>query len=265
MKILLALSVLLSSFAVTARPAPDHAAWTRLLQAHVHWSTDGHATQVDYAGFGAERAALSDYLRTLSAVPSADFDAWPLAERQAFLINAYNAFTVELILSEYPDVDSIRDLGSWFRSPWKREFFNLLGASRSLDEVEHELLRGAADFAEPRIHFAVNCASIGCPALRPEAYRGETLPLQLEDQTRRFLSDRSRNSVQQGTLRVSRLFDWYAEDFVVDGSSLAPPLAFLALYADYLSHVPAEREAIVRGELRLEFSDYDWSLNGVRP
>lgn len=118
----------------------------------------------------------------------------------AFLINAYNAATVALILTRYPELDSIKELGSLLRSPWKRRFVDLLGARRSLDDIEHELLREAPDFAEPRIHFAVNCASLGCPALRPEAYEAERLEAQLADQTRRFLRDRSRNRLADGSL-----------------------------------------------------------------
>jgi len=240
-----------------------HAAWTELLQRHVHWQPGGHASGVDYAGFAADRAALQAYLGQLAAVRRPTFDGWTPARRQAFLINAYNAFTVELILDRYPDLDSIRELGSLLRSPWKRRFFDLLGEPRSLDDVEHGLLRGADDFAEPRIHFAVNCASIGCPALRPEAYRHDVLDAQLADQTRRFLSDRSRNRVGDGRLEVSRLFDWYADDFVVTGehATLAAPLGFLARHADLLADDPATRDGLRRGALRLGYTDYDWRLN----
>ena len=97
------------------------------------------------------------------------------ADRLAFLVNAYNAHTIALVLTRYPDLASIKDLGGWITSPWKQKFFELLGESRSLDDVEHRMIRGGVGAREPRVHFALNCASIGCPALRPEAYRGASV------------------------------------------------------------------------------------------
>lgn len=239
----------------------EHLAWTALLERHVRWIDNGTASQVDYAGFARDRSALKLYLDTLSAVPPADFDGWPVQERQAFLINAYNAYTIELVLTRWPDLESIKDLGGWFSSPWKQRFFQLLGAERSLDEVEHELLRGARGFDEPRIHFAVNCASIGCPALRPEAYVGPRLDAQLDDQTRRFLRDRSRNRYEAAgsVMRISKLFDWYASDF-----NDATVFDFLTRYADDLTDDPTAERKLRIGAIDLEYSDYDWRLNGVR-
>ena len=161
----------------------------------------------------ADRDQLADYLGQLAAVSSREFQQWSRADRLAFLINTYNAWTVELILTEYPDISSIRDLGSLFRSPWSRRFVSLFGEMVSLDHIEHELIRGPDGFQEPRIHFAVNCASVGCPALRQEAYVGDRLESQLEDATGRFLADRSRNRLDGDVLRVSEIFDWYEEDF----------------------------------------------------
>ena len=234
-----------------------HAAWTELLAEHVSWTPDGSASTVDYAGFQADRKPLQHYLDSLSAVPLKHFQQWPEAQRQAFLINAYNAYTVALILTRYPDLDSIKDLGGLFSSPWKKSFFELLGQTRSLDEVEHELLRGAADFAEPRIHFAVNCASIGCPALRPQAYVGEHLDAQLEDQTARFLRDRSRNRMDADQLAVSMIFRWYREDFDHAGGLNN----FLADHGEALGLTPAQKNALRRDDLKLRFLPYDWQLN----
>ena len=180
--------------------------------------------------------------------------------RLAFLINAYNAFTVELILRQTPRPDSIRDIGSIFRGPWKQRFFTLLGEERTLDELEHEMIRGNPDLLDPRIHFAVNCASVGCPALRPEAYTGERLDAQLADSTRRFLSDRRRNryDAEAGVLRVSSIFDWYQEDFEDSAGGLGD---YLLQYADALA-LPAEaRRNLEAGDLPVRFLDYDWSLN----
>jgi hypothetical protein len=240
-----------------------HAPWTALLQAHVVWSPDGTASTVDYHGFARDRTALTAYLDSLAAVPQSRFDAWPKAERQAFLINAYNAQTVALILTRWPDLESIKDLGGLFSSPWKQRYFDLLGAHRSLDEVEHALLRGAPDFDEPRIHFAVNCASIGCPALRPDAYTGAALDAQLDDQTRRFLRDRSRNRYDpaSGVLTVSKIFDWYAEDFEQGHRGSRSVTGFLGGYAGELAELSEARGRIGRGAVELAYSDYDWALN----
>jgi hypothetical protein len=237
-----------------------HAAWTALLEAHVRWNANGTATTVDYAGFARDGAALAAYTDALARVTPAEFDALDGDARLAFLINAYNAQTVALILTRYPDLESIKDLGGVFSSPWKQRFFTLLGARRSLDDVEHGLIRGAPGFAEPRIHFAVNCASVGCPALRPEAYVGERLDAQLEDQAVRFLRDRTRNryDAASGTLAVSKIFDWYGDDFAPDVAT------FLARYADALADDADARERIRAKTVDVEFLDYDWRLNGRR-
>ena len=239
------------------------AQWTALLAKHVSWNEEGTASGVDYAGFAEDRQRLGEYLESLSAVSMATYQGWNKAQRWAFLINAYNAFTIELILTKYPDLESIKDLGSWFSSPWKQEFVDLLGAKRSLDEIEHELLRGSDEYDDPRIHFAVNCASVGCPALRPEAYTAERLDAQLEDQTRRFLADRSRNrvDVQSRTVMVSKIFDWYGDDFEQAFRSADSLAGFLALYADDLGLDDEQAAALAKGDYRIRHLDYDWLLN----
>jgi hypothetical protein len=146
----------------------EHATWNLLVKNNVHWDLKRTASQVNYAGFQNTQDFLGRYLFTLSSVTRAEFDAFSRDQQLAFLINAYNAFTVELILTEYPDVSSIKDLGSLFSLPWKKKFFNLLGESQSLDGIEQDLIRGSGRYNEPLIHFAVNCASIGCPALLDE-------------------------------------------------------------------------------------------------
>ncbi|GIX21543.1 MAG: hypothetical protein KatS3mg121_0326 [Gammaproteobacteria bacterium] len=234
----------------------DHGAWDALVRAHVHWIRDGRASAVDYAGFGRERARLEAYLAALAAVPAASFDTWPEAERLAFLINAYNAYTVQRVLERYPDLESFRELrGGWLTSPWRVRFAPLLGAVRSLDEIEHELIRGR--FHEPRIHFALNCASVGCPALRPEAYSAARLDAQLEDQVRRFLRDRERNRVENGRVLLSPIFKWYAEDF-------APLERFLAAHATDLGLDAEQAAVLAAGRLFIDYGDYDWRLNDLR-
>lgn len=161
----------------------NHQLWDGLLQKHVSVLPGGGATQLDYGAVKSARGELSQYLEQLQSVPRVQFDAWSKSEQLAFLINAYNAWTVELILRNYPGVESIRDLGSWFASPWKQAFIPLLGKTVSLDDIEHGLIRGSRRYKEPRIHFAVNCASIGCPALQAQAYRGDALEQQLDRAT----------------------------------------------------------------------------------
>ena len=166
----------------------EHAAWTVLLRRHVRLADAGRASRVDYAGMQRDRAALNSYLDTLAAVGRREFDAWTRPRRMAFLVNTYNARTVEKVLSRYPDIRSIWDFGKIFGNPFRDRFFRLFGEPASLDDIEHDTLRAPGAYDEPRVHFAVNCASVGCPLLREEAYTGARLPEQLEDQTRRFLS-----------------------------------------------------------------------------
>ena len=227
----------------------EHAAWDALLKKHVVVLPGAHASQADYAGFARDRAALKAYLAGLSAVPAAAFEAWPKDERKAFLINAYNAFTVEKILTRWPEIRSIWDFGKIFGNPFKDEFFTLFGKKASLDGIEHGMLRKPGAYGDPRIHYAVNCASIGCPMLREEAYAASRLDTQLDEQAARFLSDRSRNRFRDGRLEVSRIFDWFKEDFV-------PHEKYFERYAKDLGY-PG-------GPVPIDFLDYDWSLNGLR-
>ncbi len=250
----------------------EHIAWTTLLKKHVVLVDGGKASQVRYAGFQQDRAALRNYLGSLSKVSQPEFDSWSKAQRMAFLINAYNAFTVEKILTRYPDIKSIWDFGKIFGNPFKDRFFTLLGSESSLDQIEHETLRKAGAYDEPRVHFAVNCASVGCPMLREEAYVAERLDAQLEEQTRRFLSDRSRNrySAEGGRLEVSKIFDWFKEDWTsgyrgFEGKA-APVRSreqYFAGYAALLADAPEHRKLIQDGKAALRFLDYDWNLNGV--
>ncbi len=133
-----------------------HSTWDALLKRHVVVVGEGNASRVSYTGMLADRATLNDYLAQLSAVTRDAYQGWNRERQLAFLINAYNAFTVELILTRYPDVESIKDLGSLFRSPWKRQFFTLLGERRHLDNLEQDMIRAPGVFDEPRIHFALS-------------------------------------------------------------------------------------------------------------
>jgi hypothetical protein len=233
----------------------DHSRWDALLKKHVLLLDGGKASRFDYTAMAQDRPALKEYLATLSAVDEGEFKAWTREQQMAFLINAYNAFTVEKILMRYPNLRSIWDFGRIFSNPFRDSFFKLLGAPASLDTIEHDILRKR--YADRRIHYAVNCASIGCPMLREEAYAAPRLEAQLEAQARRFLSDRSRNRARDGRLEVSRIFEWFGEDF-------EPLAGYFAPYAEVLADDPAQRQLVAEGRSRISFLEYDWSLNDSR-
>jgi hypothetical protein len=249
----------------------SHKAFDTLLQKHVVVLQGGKASQVRYADFAKDRIALKAYLDELSSVKKAEFDGWSKAQQMAFLINTYNAQTIELILGNYP-VKSIKDIGGVFDDRWERKFFTLLGAPTSLNMVEHKMLRAPGRYDEPRVHFAVNCASIGCPMLREEAYSAEKLDKQLEEQTVRFLSDRSRNrlSKDNSKLEVSKIFDWFKVDWTsgYKGIGSAGPVSslesFFSRYASQLTEDDAGRSTIRDSKAKIEFLNYDWSINDAK-
>ena len=239
----------------------QYAAWDVLLKKHVKWLPDNKQSRVNYKGFSADRAELKKQLDAFSAVPKADFDKWTKPQQMAFLVNAYNAFTVEHILSTYPNLKSIKDLGSLVSSAWKKRFFTLLGEERHLDWIEHEQLRPL--YSEPRIHVAVNCASIGCPALFAEAFTASRMDALLDDGMVRFMGDRTRNRMANGKLEVSQIFKWFKEDFEKGNKGFAKLEDVFAKYADQLTDVPADREKLRAKTVAVSNLDYDWSLNDV--
>ncbi len=264
--------ILLALFlAAAAIPAAaldhSHRAWDELLKKHVRYVQDGNASRVDYAGFARDRAQLKAVLDEYQKVTRAEFDGWAKPQQQAFLINAYNAFTVEKILRRYPDIKSIRDYGTVFGNPWKDKFFTLFGQPAYLDFIEHETLRKEGVYDDPRVHVAVVCASIGCPMLRNEAFVAERLEAQLADAMRRFMSDRTRNRYNPETrkLEVSRIFDWYGKDFEKGHKGYASLKATLARYSDQLADRPEDRAAVRSQQVDVAFLDYDWGLNDAKP
>jgi len=223
-----------------------HAAFTEILKTHMRGS------RFDYAALKEDPDKLITYLDTLAAVKRSEYDAWTREQQMSFLINLYNAATLKLVIDHYP-IESIREIGGLLRSPWKQSVVRMFGEMVTLDHVEHEVLR--PDFKEPRIHFAVNCASIGCPDLRSEAIRAVDLDRQLEEQTQAFLSDRTRNhfDAENKTLHLSPIFKWYSEDFVESSGSIA------TFVAPYLSD--REQATIEQGDIRIRHTDYNWNLN----
>jgi hypothetical protein len=224
---------------------PDHAPWTKLLKAHV--TAEG---MVDYEGMRADSPALQRYLDALAAHPP-DTAAWSDHEQMAYWINAYNAYTVALILDHWP-VESIKDIGPAIQipfvlSPWDIKFIKIGGNEMDLNHIEHGILR--KQFDDPRIHFAVNCASISCPPLRREAYTGAQLDEQLREQTVSFINNPSYNKISTDEVEISKLFSWYQGDFTTRGSLID----FLKEY----SKKPINNEAEVN------YMTYDWSLNAA--
>jgi Protein of unknown function, DUF547 len=271
----LLLTLLLAAIPLTAAAQSfdhDHKAWAALLKKHVVLIDGGKASQVRYSGLAQDRAALKSYLDTLSKVSAQDFAGWTKPQQMAFLINAYNAYTAEKILARYPNIKSIWDFGKIFGNPFKDKFFTLLGREFTLDMIEHETLRKPGAYNEPRVHFAANCASIGCPMLREEPYVAERLDAQLEEQTRRFLSDRSRNryNATDNALEVSEIFKWFSEDwtsgyrgFDNKGPAMQSREQFFAKYAALLADQPAQ-QLIAERKAAIRHLDYDWTLNNVR-
>jgi Protein of unknown function, DUF547 len=255
---------LVLTFTGTVRADISHQLWDDLLQRHVRVLDGGRATQVDYKGMAVDRPQLVRYLEGLEGVGREEFDKWPIDRQLAFLINAYNGWTVQLILGRYPDLKSIKDLGSVFRSPWKQVFIPLLGEQRSLDDIEHGLIRGSGRYNEPRIHFVINCASIGCPALLNRAFLEDQLDRQLEEATRLFLADRSRNRLRGSTLEVSSIFKWYREDFERGWRGAKTLGDFLALYKDSLGLNGKAVDGLRSRTIDIDFLDYDWRLNDVK-
>jgi len=225
-----------------AAPTVDHHLYAELLKAYVN---DG---VVDYRGFKNHEAKLDRYLHMLAKT---DTRALSRNEQFAFYINAYNAWTIKLILSDYPGIKSIKDLGSIFKSPWKKKIAHIDGKVLTLDNIEHDILRSR--FKDPRIHFAVNCASKSCPPLLSKPYEGDILDEQLTQVTEKFINNPEYNRLKGNTLYVSRIFDWYADDFNDD---------IVGFFLKYARGKTLAKLKENRSEIDVEYLDYDWSLNG---
>ncbi len=254
-----------ASLAATAALAFDHShkAWDDFLHGHVKYVQGGNASRVDYALVVKDHAQLKAILADYAKVTRAEFDGWSKAQQQAFLINDYNALTIEKILQRYPNIKSIRDFGTVFGNPWKDKFFNLFGEPATLDTIEHEILRKPGSYDEPRVHFAVVCASIGCPMLRNEAFTAEKLESQYQDGMTRFLSDRTRNRYdpRSNNLGISMIFKWYGGDFEKGNKGFTSVKQALSKFADQLADKPEDRAAVRDQKANVSFLDYDWSLN----
>ncbi len=257
---------LLAATAAWAQFDHAHTQWSALLKKHVVLVDGGKASQVRYAGIAADRAALNTYLDALAKVSDADFKGWNKNQQLAFLINAYNANMIEKILLRYPNIKSVWDYGKVFGNPFKDNFIPLFGRKMTLDNIEHDTIRAKGVYDDPRIHFAVNCASIGCPMLREEAFVAERLDAQLEEQTVRFVSDRSRNRLNAAgnALEISEIFKWYSVDFTSGLKGIKSREQFFAKYANLLTDNADQQKLIRDGKAEIRHLDYDWGLNDAR-
>lgn len=227
---------------VMAKETVDHRLFGELLKKYVKNGL------VDYQGFKKDEATLDAYLTVLERV---DTGRLSREEKFAFYVNAYNAWTIKLILTGYPGVQSIKDLGSLFKSPWKKKICRIDGDLITLDDIEHNILR--PKFKDPRVHFAVNCASKGCPPLLAEPYTGSRLEQQLNRVTRAFINDPERYRLEGNTLYVSRIFKWFSEDFNDD---------VVGFFLQYAEGNLKEKLETGQEKIKVKYLDYDWSLNG---
>ena len=230
----------------------DFSQWDALLKRYLKSSPDG-VNRVDYATFRTGgKAELESVIAKLTALP---ISSYARDEQMAYWINLYNAVTVQAILDHYP-VDSIRDVdispGLFADGPWDKELVSVEGEELSLNDIEHRILRPI--WKDPRIHYAVNCASIGCPNLAIDAFEGDRLEAMLDTAARGYINDPRGVSIRGRKVTVSKIYDWFQEDF---GGSTQSVLAHLKRYA--APELAKQLEAI--GDI--SGTAYDWSLNST--
>ncbi len=214
---------------------PIHQLWDDLLKKHV--SDNG---VVDYKAFKTEHKNLLGYIHVLSLLYSKEgFQTLSKEEKLAYWINSYNAMTIDLILRN-PSVKSIKDI----KDPWNQRLWKLGSKWYNLDEIEHQILR---EMNEPRIHFAIVCASVSCPKLQNEAFTASNLESQLTNATKEFLSDSSKNNISRNKIKLSKIFKWFAKDFKKNQSLID----FLNKYSDIEISQNASKS----------YKDYNWNLN----
>lgn len=219
-----------------------HTRLTALLKKHVSPAGD-----VNYKGIIKDSVQLNQYLKQLSDNPPRK--NWSRNDQLAYWINAYNAFTLQLVIRNYP-LKSIKDIGSsvkipFVNTPWDIKFIRIGKEEFDLNNIEHDILR--EKFKEPRIHFALVCASVSCPRLLNEAYEGKQVQQQLDAQTRDFINDKSRNKIAPNAAQLSSIFNWFRGDFTRQGT--------LTDFLNRYSTVKINRNA------RITYLEYNWNLN----
>ena len=235
-----------------AAPDIDHRAWHRLLIDCITPGRDG-LNRVDYAGLKSKSERLRDYITQLERT---DVTALARDVQFAYWVNLYNALTVKVVVDHYP-VASIRDIAlsgtlaaAMTGGPWKAKLVKVCGVDLALDDIEHTILRG--QFKDPRLHYAINCGSIGCPNLRNEPFTGGNLEIILDAAARDFINSPRGMAIENNRIILSGIFKWYRRDF---GGNERAVLLHIARYAD-----APRREAIER-RLPVARYDYDWRLN----
>ncbi len=218
-----------------AREKLDYALWQDLLQTHV-----SRSGVVNYGGFKKDVVKLNAFLRQLSTAKITS--SWSKNDKIAYWINTYNAYTVKLILNYLP-VNSIKEIDN----PWKKSFFSINNKTMNLATIEHDILR---DFKDPRIHFAINCASASCPKLLREPYKAHNLERLLEQQTTNFINDPFHNTISPYAVRVSKIFDWYKKDFKETHGSVT---SFINQYS----------KSLIVDQKDKGYKEYDWTINSV--
>ncbi len=210
----------------------DHSIWDQLLKKYV--ADNG---KVNYKGFKQDAKLLNgniDYLAT--KIPS---ENWIKQEKLAYFINVYNANTIKLIIDNYP-TKSIKDI----KNPWSKNRIKIGEEDFSLEDIEHKILR---KMNEPRIHFAINCASASCPKLLNIAYKADNIETLLEKATKDFISDSDKNKISKENVQLSKIFDWYKKDFTKNGSLI-----------DYINQYCKFK---IDSDAKIYYLDYDWNLN----
>ncbi len=209
-----------------------HSSWNSLLKTHVD-----HKGNVDYKGFLNDKKALANYIKELGENPLKENAT--KNEKLAYYINLYNAATVKLIIDNYP-IKSIKKIDK----PWDKEWIKVGDKTMSLGDIEHKILR---KMQEPRIHFAINCASYSCPMLKNEAFIASKINTQLEQATKDFINDPKRNKISASEVQVSQIFKWFKKDFTTKGSIV-----------DFINNYTS---VSLSKKTTLKYLDYNWSLN----
>lgn len=241
----------------------DNSIYARLLKNYVKSGV------VDYAGLKKDEAEVNRYLKLLEATKTKDLSK---NKRLAFYINAYNINAIKVVLTGYPGIHSIKDMGSIFRSVWTKKVFVIDGKPVSLDDIESGVR--SPEFHDPRVHFAINCASKSCPPLESEPYEGDTLDRRLDASAKAFINDPHSNFLKGNTLYLSKIFDWYSKDFkrwspaqngensrtaLFGGGVKGAVLSFIMKYANPdLKKKLRERAATIK----IDYLPYDWTLDG---
>ncbi|PWH85996.1 DUF547 domain-containing protein [Brumimicrobium oceani] len=238
------LTISTGAFAQSGNSFHQHTKWDKLTKKHV--SDKGF---VDYKGFIKDSTELNSYLKDLA--DNHPNDKWTSGEKKAYWINAYNAFTIQLIIRNYP-VKSIQDLGgSVYRinTTWDIKFIHLGDETYDLNNIEHNILR--KDWDDARVHAVVNCASVSCPALRKGAFMGDKVEQQMDEQMMSFINDKTKNTITENKAEVSSLFKWFSGDFKNNAPSV---IAYINKYS----------KVKIKPGTDLTYKDYDWGLNDAK-